>query len=388
MNTAIMDNGKLIRITHHLSKSRLEHVRTMCKFYCPECREEVQLKLGEHRVYHFAHKQLTACPLASGETAYHQAGKEAIMNWLRRLGYKPALEKYMSKIHQRPDVTVSTGSAAYAIEFQCANISRQELRKRTAGFCEAGLLPIWMIGANRLKRKSAQLFSFSSIHWGILRESEKRRLIFFCPIQNRFIHLDQFLVFQPTKVCAAMTVRPPSAYRELPALLSPPSNRRQVNQQWLKCIQQFRQRPPRILSNESKRLRDIFYEHHQTAFPFLPTELFIPLQEAYIFTSPVYVWQGCLYDWMVRKKGNGNGRVTIQQLMMEINRCVQMKEVKLRYGDVSREEIKEVITAYVKGLIRQGFLHMTKEGNYEVSSNQMPIRTADEVLKRDAFLFH
>ncbi|UQZ92431.1 competence protein CoiA [Bacillus safensis] len=386
MNAAIMDNGKLIRITHHLSKSRLEHVRTTCKFYCPECREEVQLKLGEHRVYHFAHKQLTACPLASGETAYHQAGKEAIMNWLRRLGYKPALEKYMSKIHQRPDVTVSIGSATYAIEFQCANISRQELRRRTEGLREAGLLPIWMIGANRLKRKSAQLFSFTSIHWGILRESEKRRLIFFCPIQNRFIHLDQFLVFQPTKICAAMTVRPPSAYRELPALLSPPSSRRQVNQQWLKCIQQFRQRPPRILSNESKRLRDIFYEHHQTAFPFLPTELFIPVQEAYIFTSPVYVWQGCLYDWMVRKKGNG--RVTIQQLMMEINRCVQMKEVKLRYGDVSREEIKEVITAYVKGLIRQGFLHMTKEGNYEVSSNQMPIRTADEVLKRDAFLFH
>ncbi|MCY7431724.1 competence protein [Bacillus safensis] len=386
MNTAMMDNGKLIRMTHHLSKSRLEHVRTTCKFYCPECREEVQLKLGEHRVYHFAHKQLTACPLASGETAYHQAGKEAIMNWLKELGHKPALEKYMSKIHQRPDVTVSIGNETYAIEFQCANISRQELRRRTAGLREAGLFPIWMIGANRLNRKSAQLFSFSSIHWGILRESEERRLIFFCPIQNRFIHLDQFLVFQSTKICAAMTVRPPSAYREIPAFLSPPSSKRQVNQQWIKCIQQFRQRPPRILSNESKRLRDIFYEHHQTAFPFLPTELFIPVHEAYIFTSPVYVWQGCLYDWMMRKKGSG--RVTIHQLMMEINRCVQMKEVKLRYGDVSREEIKEVVTAYVNALVRQGFLHMTKEGNYEVSSNQMPIRTLDEVLKRDAFLFH
>lgn len=386
MNAAIMDNGKLIRMTHHLSKSRLEHVRTTCKFYCPECREEVQLKLGEHRVYHFAHKQLTACPLASGETAYHQAGKETIMNWLKGLGHKPALEKYMSNIHQRPDVTVSIGKETYAIEFQCANISRQELRRRTAGLREAGLFPIWMIGANRLNRKSAQLFSFSSIHWGILRESEERRLIFFCPIQKRFIHLDQFLVFQPTKICAAMTVRPPSSYREMPAFLSPPSSKRQVNQQWIKCIQQFRQRPPRSLSNESKRLRNIFYEHHQTAFPFLPTELFIPVQEAYIFTSPVYVWQGCLYDWMMRKKGSG--RVTIQQLMMEINRCVQMKEVKLRYGDVSREEIKEVVTAYVNALVRQGFLHMTKEGNYEVSSNQMPIRTLDEVLKRDAFLFH
>ena len=55
-----------------------------------------------------------------------------------------------------------------------------------------------------------------------------------------------------------MTVRPPSAYRDIPALLSLPSSKRQVNKQWIKCIQQFRQRPPRSLSNESKRLRNIF----------------------------------------------------------------------------------------------------------------------------------
>ncbi|MEK4182799.1 competence protein CoiA [Bacillus sp. FSL K6-1145] len=386
MNTAIMDNGKLIRITHHLSKNRLEHVRTTCKFYCPECREEVQLKLGEQRVYHFAHKQLTACPLAAGETAYHQAGKEAMMHWLQQLGHKPVLEKYVSKVHQRPDVTVSIGGTSYAIEYQCSNISRQELRKRTAGLRESGLFPIWVLGANRLKRKSAQLFSFSSIHWGMLRESQKGSLIFYCPLQNRFIHLAQLLVFQPTKICAAMTVRPPTAYRKLSDILSPPSSKRQVSKQWLRCIQQFRQRPPRILSNESKRLRDVFYEHHQTAFPFLPTELFIPLPEVYIFTSPVYVWQGCLYDWIIRKKGSSP--VTIQLLMKEIKRCIQMKEVKLRYGDVSIEELKEVITSYVHALVRQGFLHMTKEGNYEVASNQMPIQTVDEAFKRDAILFH
>lgn len=138
MNTAIMDNGKLIRITHHLSKNRLEHVRTTCKFYCPECREEVQLKLGEQRVYHFAHKQLTACPLASGETAYHQAGKEAMMNWLQQLGHKPVLEKYVSMVHQRPDVTVSIGGTSYAIEYQCSNISRQELRKEQQDSAKQG----------------------------------------------------------------------------------------------------------------------------------------------------------------------------------------------------------------------------------------------------------
>ncbi|EKF37152.1 competence protein CoiA [Bacillus xiamenensis] len=387
MNAAIMENGKLIRITHHLTKRRLQHVRATCKFYCPECRQEVQLKLGEHRVYHFAHIQLTACPLAaSGETAYHQAGKARMKEWLMKIGLDPVLEKYVSEVQQRPDVTVTEGDINYAMEFQCANISQQELHKRTEGLKRAGLYPIWIIGANRFKRLSSQLFSFSSMHWGILRQSQKNKLIFYCPIQHRFIHLDQIVVFQPTKICAAITVRPASAYRHLTALLTASSSKDLLHNQWLRCIQQFRQRPPRILSNESKRLRHIFYEHHQTAFPFLPAALFIPLTEAYIFASPVYVWQGYLYDWMIRKKGTGP--VTIQRLIKEINRCVQTKEVKLRYANVTIEEIKEVIISYVNGLVKLGFLYMTKEGHYQVTANQKPIRTAAEALKRDAFLFH
>lgn len=136
-----MENGKLIRITQHLTKRRLEHVRATCKFYCPECRQEVLLKLGEHRVYHFAHKQLSACPLAStGETAYHQAGKMALKDWLTRLGYEPLLEKYVSNIQRRPDVTVAIENKSYAIEFQCANISWKELHKRTEGLRLCGAL--------------------------------------------------------------------------------------------------------------------------------------------------------------------------------------------------------------------------------------------------------
>ncbi|MEI4789495.1 competence protein CoiA family protein [Bacillus sp. FJAT-53060] len=387
MNAAIMDNGKLIRITHHLTKSRLEHIRSTCKFYCPECRQEVQLKLGEHRIYHFAHKQQTACPLAAtGETAYHQSGKTALEGWLKRLGHEPMLEKYVSKVQQRPDVTVVEGDVDYAIEFQCANISQQEVRKRTRGLRAAGLFPIWIIGANRLTRISTQLFSFSAIHWGVLRQSHKRRLIFYCPFQQMFIHLDHLLAFQSTKICATMTVRPSSAYHQLSALLDPPLSKRPLNKQWVRCVQQFRQRPPRILSNESRRLRHIFYEHHRTAYPFLPTELFIPLTEAYIFSSPVYVWQGCLYHWMVKRKGRAP--VTIQLLIKEIYRCVQAKEVKLRFANVTTKEVKDVITAYMKALISKGFLHMTKEGNYQVTSNQVPIRTINEAFKRDAFLFH
>ncbi|BBP88521.1 hypothetical protein BsIDN1_21390 [Bacillus safensis] len=140
----------------------------------------MQLKLGEHRVYHFAHKQLTACPLASGETAYHQAGKEAIMNWLKGLGHKPALEKYMSNIHQRPDVTVSIGNENYAIEFQCANISRQELREEEQQVsARQGSFPIWMIGANRLNRKICPFFFFLLHSLGNFKGIRGKALDFF-----------------------------------------------------------------------------------------------------------------------------------------------------------------------------------------------------------------
>ncbi|WP_262378452.1 hypothetical protein [Bacillus pumilus] len=50
--------------------------------------------------------------------------------------------------------------------------------------------------------------------------------------------------------------------------------------------------------------------------------------------------------------------------------------------------MKKVMTAYVNALVRQGFLHMTKKGNYEVASNHVPLQTVDEAFKRDAFLFH
>ncbi|WP_232516936.1 hypothetical protein [Bacillus altitudinis] len=88
---------------------------------------------------------------------------------------------------------------------------------------------------------------------------------------------------------------------------------------------------------------------------------------------------------MVRK---GKEQVTIHLLLKEIERCVQNKEVKLRYANVTIEEFKEVIISYVRALVNLGFLYMTKEGNYQVTSNQKPIRTADEAIKRDAFLFH
>ncbi|OLP64826.1 hypothetical protein BACPU_21460 [Bacillus pumilus] len=389
MNIAIMDNGELIRITHHLTKNRLKHIRNTCKFYCPECRQEVQLKLGEHRVYHFAHLQLTACPFnATGETVYHQAGKTALKAWLQRIGCQPILEKYVSSIKQRPDVTAVEDNVCYAIEFQCANIPKKELINRTIGLRAAGMVPIWVLGGNRLNRKSGQLFSFSAIHWGVLRQSQKKGLIFYCPNKETFIHLDHILVFQPSKICATMTVRPPSAYPHLSALLKvhEPSKKQSLHQQWLKCIQQFRMRSPRILSNESNRLRQVFYEYHETSFPFLPTEVFIPLTEAYIFTSPVYVWQGWLYDWIVRRK-SGHASVTMQMLINEIYRCVQVKKVKFRYANVTIEEVKEVITAYVEVLVARGFLHMTKKGNYQVTSNPLPIRTVEEALNRDAFLF-
>ena len=109
-----------------------------------------------------------------------------------------------------------------------------------------------------------------------------------------------------------------------------------------------------------------------------------PLTEAYIFSSPVYVWQGCLYDWMVRK---GKEQVTIHLLLKEIKRCVQNKSEAPIYQCHNRRN-QRGDHFICTGACESRVLYMTKEGNYQVTSNQKPIQTADEAIKRDAFLFH
>ncbi|MFA1818936.1 competence protein CoiA [Virgibacillus oceani] len=131
-------------------------------FYCPACKQEVIIKAGIKTIAHFAHRSIAECPShEGGESVYHERGKLMLYQWLKSQGLSVQLEIYLPNIRQRPDLLLNIHNKRIAIEFQCAVISMEEVRKRNAGYRAADITPIWILGGNQLHRISDSHFKLN-----------------------------------------------------------------------------------------------------------------------------------------------------------------------------------------------------------------------------------
>lgn len=130
------------------------------KLTCPGCGEPVILHAGAIRAHHFAHLPGTVCrsPQSEPETEEHRAGKLLIARWLldRIPGAEVAIEAPIAETGQRADVLVialdDDSARRIAIEFQCANLSAREWRRRHRAYRDAGIADLWLLGGSRLVR--------------------------------------------------------------------------------------------------------------------------------------------------------------------------------------------------------------------------------------------
>ncbi|UFU00573.1 hypothetical protein KO561_06430 [Radiobacillus kanasensis] len=138
------------------------------KYYCPDCQEEVILKAGTRVTAHFAHKNQGSC-MNKGEGRYHEEGKWALYNWFIQQNVSAQLEVTISSIQQRADILLQLGEKKVAIEFQCATLPEKDVINRTMGYCNESIIPIWILGGNRMKRIGSQSLRLSSSEKVFLR---------------------------------------------------------------------------------------------------------------------------------------------------------------------------------------------------------------------------
>lgn len=120
------------------------------KFYCPACKQSVQLKRGRHKIAHFAHLQNQACDsFSEGETLEHLHAKELLFNWLKKQNYPVELEAYLPNLKQRPDLLV----AHLAIEMQCSPLTISRFIERNQGYLSHHYFPWWLIGSKLQPKK-------------------------------------------------------------------------------------------------------------------------------------------------------------------------------------------------------------------------------------------
>ncbi|WKB35048.1 competence protein CoiA family protein [Terrilactibacillus sp. S3-3] len=144
-------------ISSNYSRSALISLKTKKRFFFVRsvCGRAVTLKMGSKRKWHFAHDPNQPCLLESEpESAAHLSGKEDLFFfWLESRGLKPELEFYLPQIKQRPDILLPRPLPGVAFEYQCSSIAADIWMKRTMGYIQAGIQPLWLIGSRRQRKK-------------------------------------------------------------------------------------------------------------------------------------------------------------------------------------------------------------------------------------------
>lgn len=117
-------------------------------FRCPECEQEVRLKVGKIKIPHFAHKVDSGCSHGVGETNWHLVAKLSMFEYAINIGAKAALEKKIG--NRRADLLVKLGRKVFAYEFQRKPITK-EIYKRTADLLRHVDHVVWVYPIDMVK---------------------------------------------------------------------------------------------------------------------------------------------------------------------------------------------------------------------------------------------
>ena len=378
MFIAKRENGEKIHLLYHHDEELLHRMRKMESFFCIACGKEVQMKLGKQKSWHFAHKKMDAClAFYEAESMYHMHGKELLYRWFKRQNFPVYIEHYLPEIQQRPDIFIERAGRTIAIEYQCANLSIEQLYKRTYSYWRAGIQVIWIIGGNQLKRQSAYWMKFSSLMAFSLQSYPQPFLIFFCSKQKSFMKC-AFLTSFSTNVSFSHIINLPTETTTFEMLFSPVSFRKEtLGEEWKKRKSYFRQNALPIWNYNHKSLLRLLYRCKCTPANF-PSEIGVPLPSSFAFQTNPFIWQAFLYIKCIGEFAIGDC-ISLQYVCSYVKMYVKRR--MLPY--FSRHIWKVAVAEYMTFLCYTGVLQKVGTYKYRKKREVVMLKTEEEVMKYD-----
>lgn len=358
MLTAQTKAGIIVCLANQQSKEQLLRLRNQEEFICPLCGESVLLKLGEQRIFHFAHKSSHTCQEAyERETVTHLEGKLQLYQWFIRQRIPCILEYYDKEIGQRPDIMFQYQGKKYALEFQCSPIPETIFTKRTNSYLEYDYTPLWILSYHHLQFNFREIVSLSNFHYLFLRTSAANYFYIpaYCPKDRKF-HI--FNSITPYSIKNAF-VRHSSFTIEnttIQNILMP--NTRQYRPEfssWAREIENYSLKWGLHAGASNNSFLQELYRHHLNLF-LLPPELGLPVTHSfYIYTAPI-IWQTYLYLDLIANKNPGD-IITIKELTWKVNKRISTKEITLRrLPQLEQSDPMVPIIEYIQQLIALGIL--------------------------------
>lgn len=334
MLQAKTEDGKLITLAL-MTRQEITRLKNMQQFQCPTCDESVIMKAGEKMIPHFAHRSKQNCPSSEGgEGAYHEKGKLLLYKWLRYQQLDVELEAYLPEIMQRPDILLRVNNRVLAIEYQCARISAEEIHQRNEGYQRAGIIPIWILGANRLERRGRQQLKLDSFHLQFVHQFSSEfplTFYFFCPESLQFITFQDIFFTSTNRAVGKFRTSRLNRMRFTDLFQKQFFSESTISQLW-----EYEKRKLRLRTVNRLYARDLTW--HQWLYfkgthkEQLPSVIHLPVRGQILMKSPPWDWQSRICLDIIEPASDGVG--------FSLSRC----ESLLR-SHITRPEYFSLITS-------------------------------------------
>ncbi|MCM3761903.1 hypothetical protein M3212_14095 [Alkalihalobacillus oceani] len=384
MFTAEYQDGTTISLLEGWQLAELKQLRREQEFYCRSCKEPLLLKLGGKRQWHFAHRTKSTCKaMGEAETPYHLEGKKQLYYWLKGHSLDVGIEIYLPIIQQRPDLVVRYQQRLYAVEFQCSPIPVSVIAKRSRGYQEVGITPIWLLGGNRLKRQRSSTYAIQAFEWHAFRHypPDNLSLSYYCPEQHSFAFLQHVMPYSATRTLAELQQSPLESTQPA-ALFHQPKQLPARRMKWLEIKKHWRyQHPLSYPSRVESYLLQLLYRYSLPRNLF-PIEAGWPSPYYYYFETSPYHWQTfLLFEFLEHQP------LTKPFTLQIVSRCIQPYMLK---GLFSRRQIHEeagwlqAVKGYLSWLCQMGYLEQTGEEYFKRVRSIVIPRTMEEAFRLDA----
>jgi competence protein CoiA len=377
------NNGERLSLGDRWDKKELIEIRSKEKFHCPVCKEEVILKLGSKKIWHFSHLAGGMCEYEyDRESEYHLSGKLQLYSWLKKQGIHVELEKFDPQIRQKPDITFQLKGQKYALEFQCSAIPEPLFVKRTKVYLENGYIPIWIAAANLIKRTRRNVVSVSNFLYLFLRRPHHTwNIPAFCPISRQFINLHGVFPISSQKTLTYLEVQPIHQI-SLNQLLSPAEKQFPIIKAWQAENQRLKSQY--VLypgARQNPFLQELY--HNRLSLLTLPSEIGLPVFSSPYIETPSFIWQTFLYLDVFRHYKKGD-LVKYARVLDSFNKRMKRGEIKLRNLPLAgQRDYLYPLAEYILLLTKVSFLSRINSGTVKVNREIIFPSTIEEQIKAE-----
>lgn len=302
MLVAMMDN-KYISLTSDYSREQLLKLRKQRNFICPQCKSELQLKVGKVKTPHFAHLPDAMCHnlFSEGESETHLLGKLALYDFFKKANKQVILEPFLTSLSQRPDLFVNDQNRLYAIEFQCSSIDSDLFMKRNLGYIQNGIQPFWLLKTpNKYDEEMSRITVVSLSKFEqqfIIKDDYNHYLLTFHPQTKTFFYFAHLIHLKNNQFISEIH-RLPLQIQTFPFL----KPKRASFSQFLSMLKIYKKRTQTYVENKiyisSKGVNDVLlrsiYELKLNRF-ILPIFIGVPTKYAMYMEMAAVEWQTALF---------------------------------------------------------------------------------------------